>query len=82
MLHAREKIVANILRKITEKKTVHKLRDDQCGFRIQRGNRVAIGMLRITLGRVLTQIKTLCWFHVLAEDQIDEHSKGNLYRLA
>ena len=27
-------------------------------------------------------MKTVCWFQVLAEDQIDEHTKGNLYRLA
>jgi hypothetical protein len=26
-------------------------------------------------------MKTVCWFHVLAEDQIDENYEGNLHRL-
>ena len=53
MLHATEKIVAKILRKRIEKKTEHKLREDQFGFRRGKGNRCAIGMLRITLERIL-----------------------------
>ena len=57
MLHATEKTVTNILRKRIKKKTEHKLRD-QFGFRRGKGNRGAIGMLRITLERI----------HVIDED--------------
>jgi len=53
MLHTTEKIVTNILRKRIEKKTEHKLREDQFGFRRRKGNRGAIGMLRMTLERIL-----------------------------
>jgi hypothetical protein len=52
MLHVTEKIVANILRKRIEKKTEHKLREDQFEFRREKGNSGAIGMLRKTLERI------------------------------
>jgi hypothetical protein len=53
MVHATEKIVANILRRRIEKRTEHKLREYQFGFRRGKGNRGAVGMLRITLERIL-----------------------------
>ena len=53
VLHATEKTAANLLRKRIEKKTEHKLREDQSGFRRGKGNMGATGMLRITLERIL-----------------------------
>jgi hypothetical protein len=54
------KIVTRILRRRIQRKTEDVLGEDQFGFRSGKGNRDALGKLRIISGRTLEKDEELC----------------------